>query len=320
MVKKQQKVKSLLKTELAWFKKYKPTNIEDVVLPTNEQRYFSNIFTSGAIPDLLLHSVTPGVGKSTIALLLADTLNYQKCYIDGSIENGIGTIRSKIEPFVLQTKQRNKAGKIVIIEECDNLTEDAQKGLRVLMDKKKNTAFILTCNYVTKLIDPLVSRLIPYNFDFNKENIKQELIPNIKQRIINILQTEQIKYNEKLIDKAITNNYPSIRNTIKILQQTYEERGDLLDESYIYSIDTKLITAIENFNVKEIFKIMNESNIAYTNIYRYLYDNLLPTLKGNKKINTILVLNEEQYKHSFVIDEQIHITSLFIKLNRILKG
>ena len=311
--------KSLLKVDLAWFKKYKPEKFEDVVLPIEVQTYFQKIFDTGAIPDLLLNSVTPGVGKSTLALLMADKLNYQKCYIDGSVDNGIGVVRSIIEPFVSQSKQRDTVGKIVIIEECDNLTIDAQKALRVIMDRKKNTCFILTCNYVSKLIDPLVSRLTTYNFDFNSSNVKQEMVPKIKERVINILEKETVEYNEVLIDKAITKCYPSIRNTIKALQQTYEERGNLLDENYIYIIDDQLMDAIKKFECNKIFKIMNESNISYSNIYRYLYDNLINTLSNTARIETILLLNKYQYQHSQVIDEQIHIMSLFVEISIILK-
>lgn len=311
--------KSLLKVDLAWFKKYKPTDFKEVVLPDEVHTYFNKIFDSGAIPDLLLNSLTPGVGKSTLALLMADTLNYQKCYIDGSVDNGIGMVRTIVEPFVSQSKQRDKAGKIVIIEECDNLTEDAQKALRVIMDRKKNTAFVLTCNYVTKLIDPLVSRLTPYNFDFSGKVVKDALVPKIKERVIDVLNKEDVKFTPAIVDKAITNCYPSIRNTIKVLQQTYEERGDLLNENYIYTIDEKLIEAIEKFDVTKIFKIMNESNIAYSNIYRYLYDNLVNKMDKMTKIETILLLNDYQYKHNHVIDEQIHIVSLFIEVSRIMK-
>ena len=164
-----------------WVEQYAPKTIDECVLPAKLKEEFSNMET---LPNMLFIGKA-GVGKTTVASVLCDTLGVDMMFLNASMENGIDEVRTKIKSFASTTSMFGDY-KVLLLDEADNLTADAQKALRALIEAHQNNCrFILTCNYATKLIDPLRSRLQEYNFTYPTDG--KSLRNTFVKRLLQIL-------------------------------------------------------------------------------------------------------------------------------------
>ena len=137
--------------EILWVEKYRPQTIEDCILPSELKQTFQQFIDNGDIPNLLLTG-TAGVGKTTVAKVICEQLNLDMMFMNASCERGIDDVRNKIQSFASTTSLYGSY-KVMLLDEADNLTQDAQKSLRALIEQYQNNCrFILTCNYQYKLI------------------------------------------------------------------------------------------------------------------------------------------------------------------------
>ena len=169
-----------------WVEKYAPQTIDDCVLPDKLKEEFSTMET---IPNMLFIG-NAGVGKTTVASVLCNTLNTDMLFMNASLENGIDDVRNKIQSFATTTALFGDY-KVLLLDEADNLSPDAQKSLRALIEAHQNNCrFILTCNYAHKLIPPLRSRLQEYNFTYPTDG--KTLKNTFVKRLLKILQLEKV--------------------------------------------------------------------------------------------------------------------------------
>ena len=152
-----------------WVERYRPTTLDDIVLSDDKRAYFDRVKETSNLPNLLLVG-SPGVGKTTLAkVIVSDILEAQYLYINASDENGIDTIRTKVLNFA-QTQSIFGTTKIIVLDECDGLSLDAQKALRNSMEEYHDIArFVLTANYQHKIIPALQSRCHVFLFNPPKE-------------------------------------------------------------------------------------------------------------------------------------------------------
>lgn len=231
-------------------------------------------------------------------------------YINASDERGIDTIRDKVSGFA--SVASFKPIKVVILDEADFLTIQAQASLRNIIETfSRTTRFILTCNYIERVIDPLQSRC---------QTIK--VVPPTKKEvavhIASICDKESISYEPTAIGKIVNKFYPDLRKMLNTVQASNIENTLVLDDSllvstsYLSAILVELTKAKPKFN--NIRQIIADSNVDdFEELFRFLYDNADNYLPG-KAGTAAFLINEHQYKANFRIDKEINVMSLINNL------
>lgn len=242
-------------TELLWEQKYRPLSIADCVLPNRVKTLFNQYVEQKSIPNMLLCSSSPGTGKTTVARAVLNDMDYEVLFVNASSNRGVALVQHDLPAFCSSVSMNGKP-KAVILDEADNLTPDAQKALRGLIEQfSKNVRFILTCNYSQKIIEPIRSRLQEFEFVYSKpeqlECIKQMIIRGVK-----ICKNEGVAVSSPAVLKELVKrNYPDNRKTIVSLQNY--SRGGSIDEGILSEITASddisvLIDALKSKNFKVI--------------------------------------------------------------------
>lgn len=313
----------MLNLNTIWVEKYRPTKFEEMVLSDINRKYFKSLQNKQDIPHLLFCS-KPGMGKTTAAkIIVKDVLDCQYIYINASDENGIDTIRTRILEFA-QTKALYGNFKVIILDEADGLTIQAQSALRNIMEEySKYVRFILTANNKNKIAPAIQSRCISLDFEFEQKDV---LI-----RCLDILKNEHIEMSKddiKDIIQLIKLYFPDIRKIINALQKLCVNGKFEYNQQLIYNFDfCKQIWIY--LNTKEIielrkFLIINEqsfngdyNNLLY-NFLNYIYT--IDSLENEKKVDIILIITEFIYKSNFMMDLEINTISCFYTIyNKIIK-
>ncbi len=213
--------------EYVWIEKYRPKNLDDIVLPVELKTTIKSWVDDGEIPNILLSGRTPGTGKTSLCHTIIEEIGGEALFLNASLYPNIDILRSKIQGFV-STSSFDGAPKIVVLDEADGLNQNStQPALRGFVESfSKSARFILTCNYKTKLIEPLRNRLIDIDFDEMSQKDKPELIKASAARAIEVLNNENVKYTKEDIIWVIRHFYPSSRKILNILQQ-YSIGGEL---------------------------------------------------------------------------------------------
>ena len=302
-----------------WVEKYRPQNLDSIILNPETREILSSIKKNKEIPHLLLVS-GPGTGKTSLAkILVRDVLNCDYLYINASDENGIDTIRTKVVSFS-QTKSLDGQMKVVILDEFDGLSAEASRALRNVMEEySSNTRFVLTANYKHKIIAPIQSRCITLSFDHNLKEMVKHCFDILKKEGISISDDQK-----QLFVELVKSNFPDFRKTINELQKC-SSSGVLKIKSNSAS-DSFCSKVFELLKGKDPVKI-REFVISNENIFQCDYHNLMKSLLNHiydkdmdisKKRESILTITEYLYRHSFVIDVEINTFACFIRLSDIL--
>ena len=256
-----------------------------------------------------------GTGKTTLAKLLVNNLDCSHLYINASDERGIETIRDKVSSFASTISFSPL--KVVILDEADFLTIQAQASLRNVIETfSRTTRFIMTCNYIERIIDPLQSRcqvlkIVPPN--------KKEVAKHLNA----ILDKEKVKFDLKALANIINTHYPDIRkmlNTIQLSTKDGELQVDptiLVANNYIGEILKELKKKQTNF--RALRQIIADSGVKdFEGLYRSLFDNAEHFAPGREG-SVAVILNEHQYHSNFRIDKEINMASCLSKIIEIKK-
>lgn len=301
-----------------WVEKYRPSKLDDFVISEKNKPLINSFIKSKEIPNLLFLG-TPGLGKTTLAKILVNQiLECQYLYINASDENGIDTIRSKVTSFA-QTKSIDGNIKVIILDETDGLSLDAQRALRNTMEEfAKITRFILTANYKYKVIPALQSRC--QSFDLTPP------LDGVVKRCALILKTEKIEIPDgqktKLLE-FIKSTYPDLRKTINEIQK-YSSTGALnLIDSKSNDVLDLIYSEVKKRNVTALRKALIENepkfNSDYVSLMRHLF-NYIDENETDIKIKKefLLILAEHIYRSSFVVDQEINCYACLIQLSNII--
>lgn len=302
-----------IKSHTIWNEKYRPQTLETYIGNDTIRETFAQYISSNDIPHLLLHG-DAGIGKTTIAKILANSIaNNNYIYINASDENSVDIVRDKIKQFASSVGFGGI--KIIILDECDYMTPNAQAALRNIMETfSKTTRFILTCNYVDRIIDPIQSRCQIFNLVAPSKK-------EVAQHLVSILDKESVKYSKEDLVALLNVTYPDIRRTINTAQRSVINGELRLDKSTVVGYDymVKIVEVLKSDkNKKEKFdsirQIIADNYVKDFNLLmRYLYENV-ETYANGFVSSIILILAEAQYKDSLVVDHEINAMAMFIQI------
>ena len=296
--------------EVLWVEKYRPKSINDCILPASLKETFSEMVDKKQIPNLLL-SGGPGVGKTTVAKAMLESLNCDYIVINGSMNGNIDTLRNEIKDFA-STISFTTTRKFVILDEADYLNaQSTQPALRNFMEEySKNCGFILTCNFKNRIIDPLHSRCSVVEFKIDK-NDKPKLASNFMKRVDHILTSENVEYDKKVVAQMIMNYFPDWRRVINELQR-YSVVGKI-DVGILSNFGddsvNKLIGFLKNKQFENMRKWVAENEIDTTSLFRKLYDLSSKVMKNTSIPQLAITLADYQYKAAFVADHEINLVA-----------
>ena len=296
--------------------KYRPVSLENYIGNQHLKTKVSKYINTGDIPHLLLHGKA-GTGKTTLAKLLVSNIDCDQMYINASDENNVETVRNKVKVFASSVGFKDL--KVIILDECDFLTPNAQAALRNLMETfSKHCRFILTCNYVERIIDPIQSRCQSY-----------QIIPPSKKEVAihtsNILNTEGITYDNNDIVAMVNSGYPDIRRIINAVQRNIVDNNLVVDTESMVQNDYKLqvLEILQTQDKKLAFKnlrqLLADSQIRdYADLFRLLYDEIDSYGKGHIA-EVILTIAKYELSDAQVVDKEINAMAMLIEILNIIK-
>ena len=296
-----------------WVEKYRPDSLDTYIGNEHLKEKVKIYLESEDVPHLLLYGKA-GTGKTTLAKIITNNIECDCLYINASDENNVDNVRNKIKTFA--SSIGFKPLKVVILDEADFLTPNAQAALRNLMETfSKHCRFILTCNYVERIIDPIQSRCQSY-----------KIVPpskkEVAQHMVKILDTEDCQY--KLNDVALIVNagYPDIRRVINSAQRQIVKGELKIDVLSVIQNDYKiqLLEMLSNGAKLSVIRqlIADNSITDYSELYRLLYDEV-DNYSNGKSEECILVIAEAQFQDTNVVDKEINFMSMLIRLQRLIR-
>lgn len=287
--------------------RYRPNVLENYVGNATLKASIDKQLKQNDIQNYLFYG-SAGTGKTTLAKLIVNNLDCDSLYINASDERGIETIRDKVSGFA--SVASIKPLKVVILDEADFLTIQAQASLRNVIETfSRSTRFILTCNFVERIIDPIQSRCQTF-----------KVIPPTKKEvaihIAGICDKENIGYEVPAIGKLVNKYYPDIRKMLNTVQASTVDGHLQLDDSLLVSssyMDT-VLEELKQSNFKNIRQIIADSGVEdFEELFRFLYENASEYMPGKEGTAAILI-NEHLYKSNFRIDKEINLMSLIQNL------
>lgn len=294
---------------MLWVEKYRPSKISDCILPESIKKNFQDFADHKEIPNLLL-SGGPGVGKTTIAKALCDEVGCDYLIINGSAERGIGEMKTTVLNYA-SSMSLSGGRKCIIIDEADNLTADAQKALRGMIEEvSSNCSFIFTCNYKNRILEAIHSRCVVIDFKLNGN--KQKMAAQFFKRVEWILEQENVNYNKDVVAAIITKYFPDNRRILNEMQR----------HSASGNIDAGILSNVIDVQINELVKSIKEKDISGARkwiinnldndppvLFRKMYDSLFEKLKPNSVPEMISIIGEWQFRSSFSADQEITLMS-----------
>lgn len=299
-------------THSLWTEKYRPENLTNYIGNESLKAKIARMIAEGDIPHLLL-SGPAGTGKTTVAKILVKNIDCDYLYINASDENNVETIRTKVKSFA--STIGFKPMKIIILDEADYITQNAQAALRNIMETfSRSTRFILTCNYVERIIDPIVSRTQQFH-----------VVPPTKlevaKHLATILKEENVSYEVSDVKLLVDAHYPDIRKIINEAQLHTSSNVLKLDVDEVVAGDIKL-RVLELLSQKgdvkkrfqEIRQLIADAGIRdFAGMYELLYSRVDEYAAGHVS-QVILHIAEGQKFDGQVVNKEINMMATIINI------
>ena len=303
-----------MKQHTLWVEKYRSKSVENYVGNEKIKSIIQTAIEKNDIQNMILYG-TPGTGKTTLAKLIVNSLNCDYLYLNASDEKGMDVMRDKVKGFA--SSASFKPLKIVILDEADFIRVDSQALLRNVIETfSLNTRFILTCNYIDRIIDPLQSRCKVL-----------EIVPpskaEVAKHVSEVLDIEQVQYKFEDLATIVNKFYPDIRKILNTCQFSINNNVLSIDSSSLVSniyID-KVIDELKKPNsssLKNIRQIIADSNTEnYDELYKMLYGKIDEFSLGNEG-EIIILLEEYLYHSSFRLDKEINVVACLARILQLI--
>jgi len=296
--------------------KYRPHKVEDTILPHRLKKVFQDYVAQGDIPNLMLTGPA-GCGKTTIAKAMCEELGLNHLFINSSDERGIDTLRTKIKGYA-STISLTGGRKVIILDEADYLTPEAQAGLRGAIEEfSENCSFIFTCNFKARLIEALHSRCAVVDFSL-KGDEKSKMALEMFKRLKTILVTEGIEYDADVLGKIVARYFPDYRRTLNELQR-YSSGGSI-DAGVLAQVDNvrkldDLIKALKEKDFTAMRKwVVSNSDVDPARIYQDIYDGMNTFLKPESIPYVVITIAKYQYQQAFVSSQEINLVAALTEI------
>ena len=307
-----------MKDDFIWVEKYRPKTIDECILPENIKKTFNDFLDRGEVPNLLLAG-PPGCGKTTVAKALCQQLGADFYVINGSDEGRfLDTVRNNAKNFASTVSLSSTAKhKVIIIDEADNTTPDVQLCLRAFTEEFiKNCRFIFTCNYKNKIIQPLHSRCAVVEFGIKGKD-RQAVAATFFKRTQEILDTEGVKYDNKVLVELINKHFPDWRRVLNECQR-YSSSGSIDSGVLATFSDVKVNDLVKKLKEKDFPEVRkwvvnnldNDTSVLLRRIYDACYDSMVP----NSIPAAVLTLAKYQYQMAFVADQEINMLACLTEI------
>lgn len=302
--------------EFLWVERYRPKTIEETILPCDLKETFQKFVDQKNIPNLIL-SGTAGVGKTTVARAMLEQLGCDYIVINGSMNGNIDTLRNEILNFA-SSVSLSGGRKYVILDEADYLNPNStQPALRNFMEEfSRNCGFILTCNFKNRIIDPLHSRCSVIDFKISKKLIAK-LATQFFKRVTNILQSENVEFDQKVVAEVINKYFPDWRRVLNELQR-YSATG---------KIDSGILANMTEASIKDLIKLMKEKNLTEIRkwiknntdtdvnyLYNQFYDVSAEVMDTLNCAQLVLHLAKYQYQNAFAANAEINFLAFLVEV------
>jgi DNA polymerase III delta prime subunit len=303
-------------SEFLFVEKYRPKTVADCILPDRIKKTFQEYVDQGNIPNLMLTG-SAGVGKTTVAKAMCEQLGLNHLFINSSEERGIDMLRTKIKGYA-STISLTGGRKVIILDEADYLTPEAQAALRGAIEEfSENCSFIFTCNFKSRLIDALHSRCSVVDFTLKNEE-KPKMAMQMFKRVCIILDKEEVNYDKAVVQQLVAKYFPDYRRTLNELQR-YASSGSI-DAGVLAQISdvrkiADLIGYLKSGNFSDMRKwVVSNSDIEPARIYRRIYDSLYEYFKPESIPQAVVIIGKYQYQAAFVADQEINLVACLTEI------
>jgi len=300
--------------EYLWSQMYRPSKLDDVIIPASIKDRFKGYVRDGQIQNLLLTSASPGTGKTTTAFALCNELGIRPLFINASLNNSIDEIRSNVLQYATTVSLLGTGIKIVILDEADRLTPAAQDSLKGLIETvSKNCRFILTANTKSRITDPLQSRCTNIEYAFSQDELKM-IGAQMFKRACEILDDQGINYSKPVIAQMVKKYQPDNRGLIEKLQE-YAVAHRIIDEGILAQMASASLDAVigsmkeKRFDQVKQWCFDNQDRLT-DEFYQKLFLKAEPLCEKPSVPELVMILDEWQTKHREVPDRFIHFLAM----------
>lgn len=309
---------NVVQDEFLWAERFRPSNLDDVIIPDSVKTQFRAFVEKKQLPNLLLTSSTPGTGKTTTAHALCNELGIKPLFLNASLNNSIDDVRVLVMSYattvaisMFDDGDSVANHKVVIFDEADRLSSNAMDALKGIMEEvSKNCRFILTANTKGKIIEPLQSRCTNIEFRFTKADT-DKMMAKMLRRVFEILDVTGTTYSKPAVAGIVKHFFPDNRRLLTFLQQESADGTQPIDEGTLAKAASvspeALIEAMKGKKFKEVQQwIINNVDRMNDDFYEKLFKMLEPLINEQSIPQLVLVLGEAQKYDSVVPSKYIH--------------